>query len=479
MKKIINKLIEKPYIVLLIIFCISIFPMLFLGVYAYPQADDFAFSGNTHNAWINNHSIIEVIKQAVLTSIFYWEKWAGTFSSVFFFALQPEAFCNRGYVIVPFLFIGMLSASIWLMVNTIMTRILKFNSNTSRTVTSFVLIYVIWNMPNACQAFYWYNSAAHYILSFSMMLVTTSIIIIGSQSRHSILLMFLASITSIMVGGGNFISALLMAILYFFFGTYFIYIKHKKMVSWIIPAILLYVSFILNVVAPGNTERQNVMSVEPDNPINAIINSFGYALHYCFSEWMNVFVVLLILIMIPFIWKGLEKCEFSFKYPAVVVLMSFCLISAMFAPAAYAEKSAGPGRVQNIIFVFYIICLVLDEVYILGWLKIKNPSMNIKWSLRMYLGVCTALVMFFGLISYRHNDKYCNVLTALSIIKNGQAKEYAAIVSDNMEILNSDETVVTIHKIVDGPYFFYSREIDDWKSGTKAYFNKELIIYEE
>lgn len=453
--------------------------MIYLGRYTYPQADDFSFSAYTHSTWVTTNSFFAVIKQAFLTAILYWGSWAGTFSSVFFFSLQPEAFFTRGYMIVPMLFILILSSSVWLFVNSILIRVIKLDGNTSRTIASFIIIYVIWNIPSACQAFYWYNSAAHYILSFAMMLVTTSLIIIGNQTKYNWLMIILASFTGIMVGGGNFISALLMAILYAFFIIFYICTKQKKMILWIIPAILMYAAFALNIMAPGNAERQGVMNVEPDNPVSAIINSFGYALHYCFSEWMSIFIVLLMLIIVPFIWRGLDKCEFSFKYPGLVLFISFCLVASMFTPAAYAERSAGPGRVQNIIFTFFIICLTLNEVYVLGWLKKRHLSIDINVKMSLYMGICISLLLFCGLIFYRYDDKYCNMLTALSIIKNGKAVEYAEIVEKNMEILNGDEPIVTIHRVIGGPNFFYSNEIDDWKSGTKSYFDKELILYEE
>lgn len=340
-------------------------------------------------------------------------------------------------------------------------------------------IYIIWNIPYACQAFYWYNSAAHYILSFSMMLITISLVVIGNTSKRSRMCVILASITGIMVGGGNFISGLLLSIIYVGLIVYFVYSKQKKMFLWIIPTISLYVSFILNIMAPGNTKRQIVLGLEPDNPIKAIISSFGYSLHYCFSEWMNIFLILFIIMLVPVIWKGLDKSEFTFKYPMAVLLLSFCLVSSMFTPAAYAEKSASPGRAQNIIFSFYILCLFLDEVYLLGWIKLQKVKIDIKVSLWSYYGICIALAVFLGVASYKYDEHYCNVFTSLSIIKNGVGKEYAEIVGENMDILNSDIPVVKIHKVVDGPVFFYSEEIDDWKSGTKMYFDKELIEYDE
>lgn len=453
--------------------------MIYLGVYLYPQADDFAFSGNTHNTWIATHSFFEVIKVAASTSLHYWNTWAGTFSSVFLFSLQPEAFFNRGYAIVPFLFIAILSGSIWIFVNTIMRKVLKFDMCSAKTIASFVLIYVVWYLPDPCEGIYWYNGASHYITSFSMMLITVSLILIANHSKHNVRYAFLASITSIMVGGGNFISALLLAVLFVLFFIYYVYTKQKKMIVWLVPAVIFYVSFFINVIAPGNANRQSFMGLEPANPIEAIISSFGYSMEYCFSEWSSFFLVMMTVMLVPFIWKGLGNCEFRFKYPLLVVGVSFCLISSMFAPAAYAAQSDGPGRVQNIIFSFYIICLVLNEVYILGWLKDNVQVMAIKYKVRYFMIICVLLLAFFGLIEYRHDDKYCNILTALSILKNGQAVEYAALVEENLEILNSDESVVKIHKIVDGPSFFYSREIDDWKSGTKVYFNKELIEYYE
>lgn len=480
MKKIIKLCQQKPYIVLFLIYIFSVLPMIYLGLYLYPQADDFAFSGGTHNVWIEKHSLVEVIKNAVDTSVYYWETWAGTFSSVFLFSLQPEAFIDRGYVIVPFLFISLLSGSAFLFINTIMKWILKQNTVISKMVAGFTLIYIVWNVPDACQAFYWYNGASHYTVSFSLMLITSSLLIRGYNSDRKYIFVILSVITSIMVGGGNFVSALTMAIIYFFYTAYLFFTKQRKKYIWLVPTVVFYMSFILNIIAPGNAERQAFMGIQPDNPIQAVIHSFVYAINFCFSEWMNVFLILLLLIMIPFVWNRVDTKVFDFRYPGIVIFISFCIIAAMFTPTAYAEHGFGPGRVRNIIFCFYIILFVLNEVYLLGYVKQHICETDKKVSVSMYAILCVGIWLFLSVISYKYDDDFNNnTFTALSIIKNGQAKEYAELVGDNMNILNSDDSIVTIHKVVEGPVFFYSKEIDDWKSGTKAYFGKELIQYEE
>lgn len=463
----------------MVIYFLSVIPMIYLGLYTYPQADDFCQSAGTHNIWTTTHSLVEVFRYSINNGIDGWKTWGGGFSSGFFCALQPDVFVNRGYSIVPFLSIFLLSWATWIFVNAIMLNIFKSNASLSRTVSCFIMMYIIWNIPSACQAFYWYQGSAHYILPFSMLLITFALAITGLKSKYNYLFCIFSSITGVMVGGANLVSALLMALLYLLFGIYCIVMSQKKMIIWVVPSFVFYFCFFMNIVAPGNKARQSMMELGPDNPIRTIVNSFGYAIHYCFSEWMNIFVIMLLVILIPIIWRGLEGCEFSFKYPALVLFMTFCLVSAMYAPTAYATRSAGPSRVRNIIFSFYIISLVLDEVYVIGWIRKKGFTTNIKYSMGYYIGLCVIFIMFFGFVFYRYNDKYCNVLTAMSIIKNGKAIEYAKLIDYNMKQLNSDDMTVTIHKVVDGPYFFYSPEISDWKEGTKAYFNKDLILYDE
>lgn len=473
---------KKPYIVVLVIYIISILPILYLGRYDYPQADDFCFSDKTHNAWVSTHSFIEVIKSACETVVDYRYECTGTFSSVFFFSLQPAIFGMGFYKIVPFFFIGLISIAVLVFLDTVLKRIFGMNSAMSLTISSIVLTYIVWFLPNPEQGFFWYNGAAHYVISFVAMMIGLAIIIRAYELKkviHKIIVGIVLSILGVIVGGGNFVSALLMSVIYFFILVFCCFKKRKDLLYGIIPMVIFYASFIINVSAPGNAMRQEMVGEEAQNPIVAIRHAFGCGLKFCFSEWVNEFTLLMLLLLIPIIWKGLQKSSFKFKYPAIVAAFSYCLVSAAFAPTSYAVLSSGPGRLRNIIYIFYYICLIINEIYIIGWLKNNGEYVGVKIKTATYVSCILLAMLFCAYVSYRYDNKLNNVTTALKLIKTGRAKEYAARVQQNIDILSGDEDEVYIYKVNEGPEFYRSSDIDDWKSGTKDYFGKSVIEYIE
>lgn len=477
MKKLIQ---SKPYLFVFLIYIISIVPILYLGRYDYPQADDFCFSGKTHNAWVNTHSIIQVIKSACETVVDYRYECTGTFSSVFFFSLQPAIFGISFYKIVPCFFIGIISLSVLAFLNAVMKKVLGMESVASLSISGVALTYIIWFLPSASQGYFWYNGAAHYVISFVAMILGLTLIIKAFELKktiHKVVTTIVLSLLGIIVGGGNFVSALLMAVIYFLL-LIFCFVRRKKEVIYgFIPMIIFYVSFVVNVSAPGNTLRQGMVGQEAQNPIVAIRHAFGCGLYFCFSEWINEFTLLMLLLLIPVIWSGLKTSSFQFKYPAIVAGFSYCLVSAAFAPTSYVALSYGPGRLRNIIFIFYMLCLIINEVYIIGWLK--NNGVCIKTNIKKATYVCCILLamIFCAYISYSYDNKLNNVTTALKLIKTGRAEEYGNRVQQNIDILSGDEDEVYIYRLNDGPEFYRSSDIDDWKAGTKAYFGKSVIEY--
>lgn len=96
---------------LVIVFILALIPVLLIGKYNYPCADDFGFSAYSHIAWEETQSIFQVVIGALKTVKERWFGWQGTFSSIFVMALQPAVFGEAGYTLVPWIMIGAMSFS--------------------------------------------------------------------------------------------------------------------------------------------------------------------------------------------------------------------------------------------------------------------------------------------------------------------------------------------------------------------------------
>ena len=85
----------------IVLFVLSITPILYLAGYVHATGDDYGYGALTHAAWLESHSLIEVLKASFKTLHKYYFSWQGTWFSIFLFTLQPEVFSPHTYWIVP------------------------------------------------------------------------------------------------------------------------------------------------------------------------------------------------------------------------------------------------------------------------------------------------------------------------------------------------------------------------------------------
>ena len=90
----------------LILPVVSMIPLLMLSLYNHPSADDFAYAAETHMVWKSTRNIFYVIRQAAATSVKYWNRWQGRYTSAFLLALEPGIFGEQYYRITGFLTVG-------------------------------------------------------------------------------------------------------------------------------------------------------------------------------------------------------------------------------------------------------------------------------------------------------------------------------------------------------------------------------------
>ncbi len=79
---------SKISILLIALFIAGLIPIFLLGRYDYQSSYDYGFSAYRNIAWMQRHSLIQVLKGAGETVIERWCGWQGTFSSIIVMALQ-------------------------------------------------------------------------------------------------------------------------------------------------------------------------------------------------------------------------------------------------------------------------------------------------------------------------------------------------------------------------------------------------------
>lgn len=129
-------------------------------------------------------------------------------------------------------------------------------------------------------------------------------------------------------------------------------------------------------------------------------------------------------------------------------------------------------------FLLYLIWLIVDVAYILGWIQQKyHVSTLVGNEKKYYCTVVVASVIMLSPSVIAESEYYTSALAAKTVI-SGEAKEYGTIFKENIEILkNSTEDTVTLYDIENEPELFASPEMEPWSNGLRLFYDKSEIHY--
>lgn len=134
---------------------LGILPLLQLSFYNHPSADDYMYATNTYRVWNETHSLLQVLKEAVVTSAEFYQNWQGLYTSAFILALQPAIFGEGYYALTGFLMLGILYAGNFYFTDYVLHKRLqcsRLESFACGCIISFVMVQ--W-MPSVVQGLYW------------------------------------------------------------------------------------------------------------------------------------------------------------------------------------------------------------------------------------------------------------------------------------------------------------------------------------
>lgn len=471
---------KRLSVFLTIVYMAGLIPLLWIGYYNYPSADDYSIGSNCRQAWVATHSVLATVWAGIVRAAEDWLDWMGYFTSNFLMAIPPSTFGERAYVLTCWIMIVMLSLSTMYLLRTVFVKVFKADKHVSNCVIMLMLFITVQCMVGRVEAFYWYSGAANYILvhSFCMFFYGLLISAVYDTGKKRIFDLTAASVLGFLVGGGNQMTALNGAIvLLVVIGFLTVQKKWKEYKGHIVPIAFFYIGFILNVAAPGNWVRAE--GTNGMNPIKAVFVSFYYCLDYCLSEWSGWPVLLLVLILIPLFWKMVGRSEFQFRYPLIVVLFGYCLVSAMMTPPLFAVGSMEAARLQALTYTMYILVLTLCVGYVTGWVRRKAEasserkeqtakdtyfSVNEIWCIL----VCLLLFAFASVITVIPEPHYFTFSSALTDLANGSAKAYGDAMKERAVLYNSGEKDVVVEPLTAQPALLYFSDIkedpEDWEN---------------
>jgi len=458
---------------------LSLVPLLVLGFYAAPAADDFSYGAYARLAYKDSGSILAAAAGALDKTVESYMSWQGTFSAIFLMSIQPAVFSENLYALTPFIMLTALIVGTFMFCRAFFSKLLGLERELGDIAAALMCILSVQLMPSPVQGLYWFNGAVYYVffhgLSLAACALAISLVKNGGAGKGALLCLM-----CLVLGGGNYVTALTLSILAV---SAVILLVARKDCAWkrlLLPLLLLLASFALSIAAPGNAVRQ---AAQEDTPgvIKAVLMSFESGAFYALN-WFSLPAAGGLFLLAVAVWPVFSKAERKYPLPLLVSIFSFCLLSAMFCPPIYAMGNVGEPRLLNVIYFAYLMLLAINLVYWLGWLAGKIKRADSEKNL-MLVPVFLAVLVLAGscALAMLRGTGFTSV-GALSTLASGEAKAYHDSVLERFELLN-DESVkdVQLEDFTTKPYLLYfddiTRDPADWHNeDISTFYGKNSVV---
>ena len=475
---------QKLFLWCVIIFAsITILPLLVISLYNHPSADDFAYAVETHMVWKSTRNLFLVMKEAVMTSIGYWNRWQGLYTSAFLLALEPGIFGEQYYRITGFLTIGtILIGNLIFCLYVLYKRLgaAKLTATAFGMVTTVLMLH--W-MPSTVEGLYWYNGAMNYTFFYGVLLVLICIVLslCQEQSKSGLILKCIAGIIlACALSGGNHVTAFAgLLVVAGILG--FCLILKKKNYALRVGIVLLFetAGFLLNILSPGTKVRSNAFE-ESQGVFWTIWNAIRYLLDRI-DDWVGLALIVCMILMLPFIFRCVRRIriekKFDFRYPLLVFIASVGFLIAMCCPSYYAMGAIGAGRLVNVIYFAFILVVFVNAFYVCGWLDEKVDFGEFQWRTPWTL---TVLVLSFGMLVGCYGNAAGYI--AWKSVSSGEALAYSLEADARYNLyINSEGQNVEVETFSFYPQLLYYEDItedaDDWRNQQiREYFELNSVV---
>ena len=510
---------------LIVIYVLSLIPVLVIGKYDYPSADDFSMGLGTRLVYEATGSLLAVAGKILSETVRYYRTWIGYFTSCLFTTVSPATFGEAWYALTPAVILLALHVGVVVFFYALMEKALGMNRYVRRCMTVLTLFLMVQRMPEGSlrvEAFYWYSGAGNYTLTFSAGLLYLAFYVLsacGVRRKNRSLFLLLACIMGFLAGGGNYLSALSFAVVSVLFAVYLV----KRKIGRLLPAAFYLCGFAVSCLSPGNRIRGG--EAEGYGALKSILLSLYYTLSYPLNQWMNWAVLLILALAGVIFWMGFAEIEFSgasagasgaaasekagktvggaaapekagngaqavqlgFTAPFPAAVLAYGIVSCVVTPALYAQGNMDAGRIQSTFWLHAVLVLLLLEWYLVGGLyrrfsKEQNASAvsclqnaSAASCLRNASaapclqngagGFVRAIFLFFlvfSLLAVKGNPDFYTGTSAVSELLDGSAAQYGRENEERLRILkNSREQDAVLPRYTVQPNLLYFEDVSE------------------
>lgn len=466
----------------------SFIPIILIFNFCYATGDDYAYGAVVKYAWENSHSIIEIIKASYAQVKDVYVSWQGTWFTVFLFAFNPEIF-GFYYYIVPIIMLFLHFGAVWMVIKILFQNKFNIKKEIRWLICLFVLFCNIQFAPSYQCNLFWWVGTVHYVIPFFMGCLSfyNSRQFIQTYSIRSYIV---ACIAFALVGGGNYQIAVITPLLLLCSILWDKVIDRQSYKSQakllLLPVILEFIGLFISMAAPGNKNRGGEsfgysIGYAIKIVLQCFVSAFQMILEYCTER--TILIALLFVygfIMYRLICKNKQNIKYSFRKPLLMLVMTFCLFAASFAPELYANVGVS-GGVYNTYFYIFIIVVCYDIAYLEGFFIVRKGHGIHAAGASISHVVCFLIFLVLVFIG-RHSIKLSTAYVSYKYLASGQAEDYKEQMILQHQILTDasiNDAVVPYINNEQGPLqqMPVTGDSDAWSNTVTAdYYGKNSVV---
>lgn len=466
-------------------------PLLIMGHFNYPSADDWSLGKLTSQAVKNGEGIVGVLKEAVNSVLLWREKGEPRFSAAFLGTLQPGIWGEHFYRITPWIMIGSLIFAEVLFCAYLLKSEDRENRKMVLPVVIPSLLIQILCVPYPVESFYWYVGGVNYTFAFSLSLFLLYLFLRlkeGNMKKgKSIFFMTFGGALAFIIGGNNYAASLSSTCTFIALSLLLLYKDRKALLRTMPITVLTAIGLALCLAAPGNLVRLNdEFGGTTTGAAYAIWMSLWRSFVNMYS-WTSLKIIIMIILIAPFLWRAVGRLRYSFNYPLIFTAFTFGIYASQITATMYVDGSTGGRRMADILYYGYHVWMLLNEGYWIGWLQRRKFTEKLsglthlkKWIYqRLLLWFCAGCIILAGTIGVTEL-KTLSTYRACAWLLKGYAKDYAQAWEERLVILKDDSVKEVYFDPLPGyeELVFYTdlKQGDNWVNKACAgYYGKEYV----
>ncbi|SFQ08491.1 hypothetical protein SAMN04487928_1187 [Butyrivibrio proteoclasticus] len=495
------------------VYVLSLIPMLVLGFYDFPSADDFSMALETRQYFVQNGDFFGTVLASLQKSWVVYSQYEGYFFSIILTCICPSVFGESFYFLTPFLVLGMLTFGVCYFFDALFVRAWQLDkdlTNAVRMLTLFMMVQCLNGAGTRVEAFYWYSGAINYTFTFGMAFFWLGLLlrsVYEADEKKRFRKLVWASIWAFFMGGANYLSALELAICSVLLLFVFVMVKLEKFNIqgvdaaqrkafgriWI-PLVINLIGFSFSCFGPGNSNR--FAETTQMSPVKAVFVSLYNTFDMLFNDMTRWEVIVILFMLVPVFWKMAEGLKIRLEHPVLFSLFAFLLVSSNMTPPIFATANIDAGRLKALAFMEFVFMLVLTEFYLTAAARQYFDEKYVKDIMQvgsdgsdtfspvfsMIIASCIVILALGSALSIKPEPDYYSCTSAFYDIAGGSAETYKQENADRLRILRDDSiknaelTEYSVHPEM----LFYmdvTPDSNEWiNQATAKYFDKETTV---